>query len=143
MKRLRDAELQANGRYNKREVEARRKAKRPVHHFKRLSQVCDECQQRPALWSCTICGHFCVKCLNKTHSKGARAAHAVTEFIQLTKGPAWERDMAEEEERKRAAERAEQERLQDAMDKLDILRAARLLQRNYRRRKKRKQLNVE
>ncbi len=142
-RRLREAELQAKGLYDKHEVEARRKAKRPIHHFKPIVQVCEECERRPALWSCEICGHYCGKCLNKTHSKGNRAGHSVTEFIVLTRGPGWERDMAEAEKRRREAEIDRRLRMTEAIHKVDLLKAVRCVQRHFRRKKERKSRDRE
>ena len=90
--------------------------------------------ERPALWSCQDCGYFCTACLNKTHSTGNRQYHSVEQYCELRTGDdALEKDRLEELRRLQAIEDDRVRRIKEVMYQMDLLKAARVVQKCWRR----------
>ena len=118
-------------------------ATRAVHRYKPLTRRCDECgdtDERPAIWSCNDCGFFCTSCLNLTHSTGNRQYHVIEQACELLHGNDYNKKKLEEKERARKLEEERTRLLKEAMYKIDLLKATRIIQKCWKNiKRKRKQ----
>jgi hypothetical protein len=113
--------------------------KRPIHRYKPLTRLCDECgdiNEMPAIWSCDECGYFCTSCLNQTHSTGNRQYHIVEQYCDLRVGNQWNKDKQEISDREKLLEEDRLRRIKEVMYKLDLLKYTRIIQKRFRRNKR-------